>query len=174
MPPTDPLTTLLDLWVAALNSPDGRAERVARIFADAAVIRRYGVWDMAGQLAETLTGRDAIVAWLDRTPTHVTVTFTLAGDPEPATDHDDPDALSVPFTYGFEEFLNGGRWIVALNDEGQLRWLEHHPRELTEEQRAYSPPSEVVIANSPHVAHDHGSHEHDHGSHDHDHGADPD
>ncbi|MEL6182650.1 MAG: hypothetical protein AAFS10_27075 [Myxococcota bacterium] len=141
-PHSDPLPAL-HRWIAALNEPDNRLPYLIEALTPDAEVYRYGVWEEAGQRVDTFCGPSEVADWFARTP--VKITFALASSPTPHPER--PGAHMVRFSYHFDDFSHGGRWIFGLADDGRLRWVEHHPEELppgniTDTPRPNSEPAE--------------------------------
>lgn len=109
--------------VRALNAGGATAE-VSAAFSDDVQLLRYGWGQAADRVVEQLQGREALATWLARSP--ATARFRLAGDAIPTR----PGEAVQRYGVEMDGFVNGGRWLLRLDQEGLVCHWEHRPGDL--------------------------------------------
>jgi hypothetical protein len=112
-------------WIDALNL-FGDRDALERAVTDNVQIDRYGWEKRRTDLAEVITGLDAAVQWMARSPE--SVVFSADG----------LSTVSGPTgtaRYRLEatDFLGTGEWIFRLADDDRIEWIEHRPDDLRPE-----------------------------------------
>jgi len=114
----------LSRWMDALHALGEPAFVEAAFTHDAVVVRHD--WNGDRDPLEVFEGQAKIGSWLARSPRGVRFT------------HDPPEregsSHRVSYTVSLQDFVNRGRWIVLLGEDGRIARLEHRPDPLPKTQ----------------------------------------
>lgn len=139
----------------------GAAPLVARAVAEDAELRRYGWGAEQDRIAEQLRGREAIGAWMARSPSETR--FSTVGAPilggQPARWH-------ARYRMEVAGFIGGGSWRLDLDDDGLVTAWEHRPDDLdpdiqVDSWRGYVEAS-IEMEREAGLRDEHNEHEHEH------------
>ena len=107
-------------WVDVLNRLE-TGVGLEQALSPRARMLRMGVWEQAGELAESLVGHEGGREWIRRTPSGVS--FELDGEVSREGRH----VFAARYVYSVDDFDNGGRWLFEVDRQGRLSWLMHTP-----------------------------------------------
>ena len=102
----------LERWLAAIKQPT--EETVAAACAEGVRVLRYNIFEDRDEVGEVFEGREALLAWLQRTPEGIA--WSLESD----------DGAECRYRLETGDFVNGGTWRYALDGEGLITELHHH------------------------------------------------
>lgn len=109
----------LKAWIRALSEPS--VEAVERACAEGIAVHRYTIFEDRGSLAEVISGHEAVLAWLKRSPEGIT--WSIESD----------DGKTARYALEVGDFNNGGVWHYKLDEDGKLLELHHHADAISQE-----------------------------------------